>query len=176
MYSIFVNKVLFPAIELVERRHFLSIRDWYKRCQYLPYEELKARQEEKLRQLISHAYQNVSFYREKFDKVGLKPEDISTVEDLPRLPVMTKLDIRQNFSDRVLARNIPASRRVRDITSGSTGTPLVFYLDTASWEYVRASSLLLYKQDQGNSLHPGISLIFFSNVIFHQTLTLKDSK
>ena len=84
----------------------------------------------------------MSFYREKFDKVGLKPEDISTVEDLPKLPVMTKLDIRQNFSDRVLARNIPASRRVRDITSGSTGTPLVFYLDTASWDYVRASSLL----------------------------------
>lgn len=142
MINTFVSRVLFPAIEAVERRHFRSILDWYLRCQYLPYEELKARQEEKMRQLVRHAYLNVPFFRDKFDAVGLKPEDIRTIEDLPRIPITTKLEIRQNFPGRVLAENIPSRRRTPGTTSGSTGEPLVFYRDRASQDYAFASFLL----------------------------------
>ena len=152
MYSTFVSKVLFPAIQLVERRHFLSILDWYSKCQYLPYKDLKVRQEEKLRQLVFHAYQNVPFYREKFDAHSLKPQDISTIEDLPKIPIITKLEIRQNFPNRLVAQNIPANRRARRNTSGSTGTPLAFFLDTASWDYARASFLLL---NEWTGIKPG---------------------
>lgn len=142
MTNILVNRVLFPLIEAVERRHFRSTLDWYLHCQYLPYEELKARQEEKLRQLIRHAYLNVPFYRDKLDALGLKPGDICTIEDLSRLPITTKLEIRPNFPDRVVAGNIPGSRRIPDKTSGSTGQPLVFYRDRASTDYTFASQLL----------------------------------
>ncbi len=161
MYSAFVSKVLYPAVELVERRHFLSILDWYNHCQYLPYEELKARQEEKLRQLIRHAYENVPFYRDKFDSVGLRPEEISVIEDLSKLPVTTRLEIRNNFPDRMVAKNIPRQRRVLKQTSGSTGTPLEFYLDATSWDYARASYLLF---NQWAGIRPGERFVWLASL------------
>ncbi|MFC1902946.1 phenylacetate--CoA ligase family protein [Chloroflexota bacterium] len=142
MYSAFVNKVLFPSIEFVERRHFLSILDWYNKCQYLPYEELKIRQEEKLRRLVHHAYENVPYYRKRFDSFGIGPEDIHTLQDLPKIPITTRIEIRRNFPSEMIAKNIPASRCMLMTTSGSTGTPLAFYLDKASKDYTRASFLL----------------------------------
>ncbi|MFC1902993.1 phenylacetate--CoA ligase family protein [Chloroflexota bacterium] len=161
MYSTFIGKVLYPAIELVERRQFLSILDWYNKCQYLPYEELKAHQEEKLRQLIRHAYENVPFYREKFESVGLIPTDIRTIEDLHKLPITTKMDIRKNFPGRMVAKSMPSNRLYRQRTSGSSGIPVEFYLDIASWDHARASYLLF---NEWTGIRPGDRYVWIGNL------------
>lgn len=132
MYDTIFNKVIFPALELVLRRHISSTAAKYASLQYEPYEQLKMRQETKMRRLMQHAFQNVPFYREKFEQAGLKPKDIQTIEDLPRLPVVTKEEIRANFPHQVTASNIARQRRIPAWTSGSTGEPLNFYVDSLS--------------------------------------------
>ncbi|OOP56063.1 MAG: hypothetical protein AYP45_11220 [Candidatus Brocadia carolinensis] len=66
--------------------------------------ELEEIQNEKLRMLVKHAYQNVKFYREVFDKRGIKPEDIKTAGDITKLPIVKKTDIQHRAAD-FIAKN-----------------------------------------------------------------------
>ena len=131
MYSTVFSRVVFPVLELVLRRHISSTAAEYTSLQYGPYEQLKTRQEAKMRSLLHHAFENVPFYRIRFEQAGLKPDDIQTIEDLPKLPVVTKEEIRANFPHQITATNISRHRRVLGRTSGSTGKPLEFYWDNS---------------------------------------------
>jgi phenylacetate-CoA ligase len=142
MRPFFVRRVLYPLMETLERRNFRKLLEDYTRLQFCSGPELKARQEEKLRRLVQQAYAHVPFYRERFQALGLRPEDIQSLEDLAKFPVVGKEDIRKNFPGRMVADNIPPSRRLLDRTSGSTGVPLVFYRDKAARDQARASFLL----------------------------------
>lgn len=62
-------------------------------------EDLVKYQNRCLSKVVRHAYDTVPFYRRKFDAVGLNPDKIKTVEDLSRLPIISKSDIRQNADD-----------------------------------------------------------------------------
>ena len=83
---------------------------------------------EQLRALIEHAYENVPYYRRVFDERRLKPKDVSNLEDLQKLPLLTKEGVRSNFED-LIARNIDPSRFEVCTTGGSTGKPLALYVD-----------------------------------------------
>jgi phenylacetate-CoA ligase len=96
--------------------------------QWLSREELRAYQDENLRKLIRHCFENVPYYRLLMDQRRLKPSDIKTVDDLPKLPVLTPAEIRVNF-DRLVASNYKRSRLILGHTSGTTGSPLEFYYD-----------------------------------------------
>lgn len=62
--------------------------------------ELIELQTERLKKVISHAYEKSSFYRRSFDKVGVKPENISTLEDIKKFPFLTLEEIkRTDFFD-----------------------------------------------------------------------------
>ena len=90
--------------------------------------ELQALQEERLQALIRHAYENVPYYRRIMNEQKLKPSDIRTAEDLYKLPVLTKQDVRRHWNE-LRARNIPDSRITIGRTGGTTGIPLHFALD-----------------------------------------------
>ena len=94
---------------------------------WLKTSELKEIQEEKLKTLLTHTYQNVPFYRRLFDSVGLKPEDIKDSEDLYKIPTITKSQIKNNKKD-MIARNINLSSCVEYKTTGSTGNILTGFL------------------------------------------------
>lgn len=88
--------------------------------------------------LLKHSYGSVPYYRELFNKLGLKPEDIPTIEDLPKLPILEKESIRENFKNgRIVAQNVSKKRLIYTSTSGSTGEPLSFYKDriSDSWNW-----------------------------------------
>lgn len=150
--SPFAGRVLLPLIESLQGRHFRSILDDLVRLQYLPYEELRARQEQKLRRLIDHAHNHVPFYRERLETLGLKPSDIRSLEDLAHLPVLTREDVRRNFPARITADNIASRRGRLDRTSGSTGVPLEFIRDRAGRDACLASFLLF---DSWAGIRPG---------------------
>jgi len=90
--------------------------------QWLAVEEIKKYQENKLRKLIARAYYHVPFYRELFDNNGIKPEDIKTIDDLQKIPLIDKRIVRDNLyfflSDNHNKKNIQKMQ-----TSGSTGEP-----------------------------------------------------
>jgi len=84
-------------------------------------------QGERLKILVKHAYENVDLYRKKYDEVGVKPEDIKSVEDIHKLPIITKDDLRANFPHGILAKNIDAKDCVIVSTAGTTGKPVKLY-------------------------------------------------
>src|SRR4051812_10971600 len=60
-------------------------------------EGLRSLQLERLRASLRHAYENVPFYRESFDKAGLRPDDCRSLADLSRFPFTVKADLRANY-------------------------------------------------------------------------------
>ena len=84
-------------------------------------------QQQRLKALIRHAYQNVPYYRKVFDKLNLNPDDIKTREDLQKLPILTREIVRQNASE-LMAQNYPRDKMRLLSTGGTTGEPLRFYI------------------------------------------------
>jgi phenylacetate-CoA ligase len=109
---------------------FLQLRTLL-RNRHLPAGELRALQENKLRAVVRHAYENVPYYRSLFDSAGLSPDDIRTVEDLTRVPVTTKDDLQAAGLQRTVARGTDLSSCVSMLTSGTTGKPFRIYLSHA---------------------------------------------
>ena len=98
--------------------------------------ELEAYQDERLRHVVAHAYETVPFYRRRFDALKLVPADFRGRADLPKLPLLTKQDIRQHFDD-LVSTAAPRKKLKTGHTSGTTGTPLTvaYDLDTIWMTY-----------------------------------------
>lgn len=87
-------------------------------------DEIKALQSYRLLKTVRHVYKNVPFYRQKFDELGIKPEDIKTVDDLHKLPFTYKQDLRDNYPYGLFA--VPHDKVVRvHASSGTTGKQTV---------------------------------------------------
>jgi len=82
----------------------------------------------KLSMLLNHAFENVPFYKERFSDAGLKPADINSVEDLKKLPPLTRADLQNRHKD-IIATNYDISELSKGTSSGSTGVPVVYYKD-----------------------------------------------
>ena len=106
--------------------------DFLEESQWWPEEKLKEYQDGKLRNLINHAYKNVPYYREVFDRHGIGPQDIRSSDDLVKVPILTKDIIRKNFPDRITAALNGNGKDGIWTTGGSTGEPLKFYADIKS--------------------------------------------
>lgn len=109
--------------------------------QWLTAADVKKLQEEKLRKLINQVYYHVGYYREIFDKLNLKPSDINTVEDLRKLPLLNKNDVRENLYFDLMSDNHNKENILKISTSGSTGEPFMFFVDKVQLEYRWAATL-----------------------------------
>lgn len=89
--------------------------------------EVEAYQNDQLRRLIRHAYDHVPYYRELWKRLRLVPQDIRCREDLQKLPVLTKEDVRQNLG-RIVSQRAPKHDLLFRHTSGTTGKALHFYV------------------------------------------------
>ncbi len=67
--------------------------------QWRSYDELKHEQEKQLRYLIDYAYSNVPYYHSLLRNLGLVPNDIRTIKDLEKLPILTKTVIKEHWDD-----------------------------------------------------------------------------
>jgi phenylacetate-CoA ligase len=108
-----------------EYRDLLARSQWFSRA------ELEAYQDERLRAVVTHAYRTVPYYTRVFDERRLKPEDIRSRQDLPKLPLLTKADIRTHFDD-LRSRDVSQRTLRTGHTSGTTGTPLTVGYDNDS--------------------------------------------
>ena len=99
-------------------------------------EQIRAWQDERLVAQVRHVWENVPYYRAKMEEKGLTPDDVKSVDDLYKLPFLTKDDLRQAYPYGLLA--VPLSDCVRiQSTSGTTGKRVVaFYTqeDIDLWE------------------------------------------
>ncbi len=107
---------------------YAEFRDMLSRTEWLSHDELSAYQDERLRAIVAHAYDTVPSYRRRFDDLRLKPEDVRSRADLPKVPLLTKDDIRSNF-DALRSKTVPRRSTRAGHTSGTTGTPLTVEYD-----------------------------------------------
>ena len=114
----------------------LEQRYFQKEIETMPVKELKKLQSEKLVKQVRHVYDNVEYYRNLMDEKGVKPEDIKGIEDLHKLPFLTKADLRDAYPYGLLAKPLKDCVRIQS-TSGTTGRRVVaFYTqkDVDLWE------------------------------------------
>lgn len=120
-----------------------AVHHWedLEQSQWFPPHMIKLYQERRLRQLIHHVYHHVHFYRDTFDGLGLRPEDIRTIEDLQKLPIIDKQVVRENLHLGLMSNSHDKRKLQKTTTSGSTGEPFFTYLDKSQLEMKWAATL-----------------------------------
>ena len=107
-------------------------------------EEILAIQNEKIVKQVKHVYENVKYYRDLMDEKGVKPEDIKGVEDIHKLPFLSKADLREAYPYGLLGTDLKNCVRIQS-TSGTTGKRVVaFYTqhDIDLWEECTARAIV----------------------------------
>ena len=116
--------------------------------------EIRELQVDRLRATVENAYENVPFYREQLDDLGVAPADIESVEDVRKLPMTTKEDFRDEYPDGLFAVDHDDVRRIH-ASSGTTGKPkIVAYTDEDIdvWSEVMARSLAASGVEPGETV------------------------
>ncbi|MEH0541997.1 phenylacetate--CoA ligase [Streptomyces sp. B21-105] len=116
---------------------------------------LRARQLERLRASLRHAYAGVPFYREAFDKAGVHPDDCRELGDLARFPFTGKADLRAHYPYGIFAVPRERVRRIH-ASSGTTGRPTVVgYTDAdlSLWADLVARSIRAAGGRPGDTVH-----------------------
>lgn len=99
-------------------------------------EKLRELQDERLVKQVKHVWDNVPYYRKKMEEKGVTPDDIKGVDDLHKLPFLSKADLRDAYPYGLLAAPLKDCVRIQS-TSGTTGRRVVaFYTqhDIDLWE------------------------------------------
>lgn len=117
--------IFYPIIERVANGSTFSCFKLLQRTQWLPPEELRRLQEQQLRALVTYAYENVPYYRRLFEDRGIDLDGIKSIQDLGKLPVLTRQIIRDNSSS-LVAQNYKGRVKSHS-TGGTTGEPLKLY-------------------------------------------------
>ncbi|MFW5739200.1 MAG: glycosyltransferase [Myxococcota bacterium] len=129
------------------RTHWMITRDvehYYdtlNKTQWLTASQMRELQDEKLRRLVRHAYRNVPYYRARMQEAGLHPDDIRTQDDLHKLPMLSKQNVRDHLYFDIMSENHDKSNVLKISTSGSTGEPFVCFADRAQLEFRWAATL-----------------------------------
>ena len=119
-------------------------RYYQKDIETMPYNEMRTLQSERLVKQVKHVWDNVPYYRSLMEKKGITPDDIKGVEDLHKLPFLTKDDLRDQYPYGLLAKDLKDCVRIQS-TSGTTGRRVVaFYTqhDIDLWEDCCARAII----------------------------------
>ena len=122
---------------MTEKRYF------QKEIETMPREEMKKLQSEKLVKQVKRVYENVKYYRDLMDAKGVTPDDIKSIDDLHKLPFLTKSDLRDAYPYGLLGTDLKNCVRIHS-TSGTTGRRVVAYYtqhDIDLWEDCCARAL-----------------------------------
>src|ERR1700753_3180459 len=139
-YGFLFQRVLYPGLQSgLKRRPTLDHLRELERTQWCSLDELQALQERELKRLLAHVFTNIPYARERYRSAGLGPGDIRHLDDLVKLPLLTRDEARENFPER---RSVaPPFASIDKSTSGTTGRPLTFAYDAGS-EYWRQATKL----------------------------------
>lgn len=127
MHSFLAERVIYPLGDFALGSSVIRYYHLLQKTQWWSPEQLRELQNKKLRALIKHAYDNVPYYHRIFEERDLTARDIQTEDDLQKLPILTKNDIRHNFND-MLPKEFKKWKPIAISTGGSTGEPLKYYI------------------------------------------------
>ena len=125
LYTSLVSSVLFPLHERMKSHGTVSARRDLETTQWWSAQRIAALQVERLRALLQDIAANVPYYRDLFAGHAFDPASVRSIEDLRRLPLLTKADIRSNISE---LKHAQARGLAKFSTGGSSGEPLMFFI------------------------------------------------
>jgi len=125
LYTSCVSGLLFPLHERMKGHASVRVRRALERSQWFSAGALAELQVKRLRALLGSARNHVPYYRDLFTRLGFDPAQLTSVDDLDRLPFLTKPIIRAN-TERL--KSAKARGLIRFNTGGSSGEPLVFFM------------------------------------------------
>jgi len=127
---------------------------WNEKAECMDLKEKEKLQLKRLQETVKKAYENVAFYKKRFDDVGVKPEDIKTLEDIEKLPFTTKTDLRDAYPFGMFA--VPDEEIIEiHTTSGTTGKPTVSGYtekDLEIWSEVSARAITMALGTKGDRI------------------------
>lgn len=109
----------------------------------------------RLEGLLRHAYTHVPYYKKLFNERGLKPQDIQSIDDLKKLPCLTKDAFKENYHE-LIERGADLDKFPQAHTSGTTGKPLQFYENPWTAQMERA---FIYHQWARVGVRPGDAIV-----------------
>ena len=128
---------------------------WEEEIETLPRAGLESIQLHRLRRLVARVYDKVEPYRRKMDEAGIRPDDITTLADLQRLPFTYKDDLRDNYPFGLFT--VPLEEVVRvHASSGTTGKPTVVGYtkkDIETWADLMARAMTCAGAHKGDIVH-----------------------
>ena len=137
---------------------------WNKEIETMPREELHKLQLERLRKTVKKVYENVNMYRERMDAMGVKPEDIKTLDDIRKLPFTTKDDLRENYPFGLAAVPMEEITELH-ASSGTTGKQVIGPMtenDVDLWGEVVARGLSSIGVDKNDVVHTSYGFGLFT--------------
>lgn len=126
-----------------------------ERMETMERDTLQELQLERLRQTARRVYEKVPFYREKFNELGITPDDIQSLDDLQRLPFTVKSDLRNNYPFGLFAVDQDEIARIHG-SSGTKGKPTVVGYtkrDLENWGEIVARAICLAGGRPGDIFH-----------------------
>src|SRR3990172_1300419 len=97
-----------------------------------------------LKKLVRHSYCTVLFYKKLFNQHYLHPDDIQSVDDLSKIPIIDKKMLNMNSLEDLISKRYKRENLIRVTTSGSSGMPLEFFIDHSFDQYRKAQFLRPY--------------------------------
>lgn len=145
LYSNILKSFILPIADRAMKTTLSSAYSQIKEMQYFSNNEIRIWQYQRLKLILEYAFHHSIYYNQLFNKYGLVPNDIASIEELHKLPVLTKEIIRENF-DNIVSDNIKNIPYKKSATGGSTGDPFIYYLDNRSWSTSNANNIINWEK------------------------------
>lgn len=125
LYTKIITNIAFPLQERLKGHTTVAERRALEESQWWSREKLEKLRVNRLRNLLIHTRDHVPYYRELFYKTRFNPDEVTSLADLSRLPLLEKPEIRTHL-EQLKADNAKGLARFN--TGGSSGEPLIFYI------------------------------------------------
>jgi len=145
LYSNVLKNAIMP---LADRSMHTNLMQYYRTIQEMKKwnkEDIHKWQLEKLKRLIEYSYDNTDYYKELFDSINIKPNDINSIDDLSKIPILTKKLIQDNQL-KLISKEIDSLYYKKSATGGSTGDPLIYLQDNRSWSICNANKVVHWER------------------------------
>jgi len=126
MHKFFLKKILIPSYSFLVGSKYNFLYKKIIKTQWLKSDKIQEMQLKKIKQLVIYANNCIPFYKKLYNKLGIDPESIKSLDNFKKLPIITKDDIRKNIEE---LRSIKFDKRElkKSATGGSTGIPMPYY-------------------------------------------------
>lgn len=142
IYNKISENIVLKLSDILTNWNVKKSLDFLQKSQWWSINDIISYQEEKLFKLVNHAFNNVQYYNELFKKNKLVPDDIKTIDDLKKLPPLTKEKLVENFKNKkLIAKNISKKDFILSASSGSTGLTTRYYINKSAYGFNIACNL-----------------------------------